>query len=618
MRLGRGGSLQNPGGRKPIDEARALAKSVFGFAEFRPAQEAIIAAVLGGENVLAIMPTGSGKSLCYQLPALLGEGLTLVVSPLIALMRDQARQLEAYGVPAGCLNSSNLPAENRRTLARALSGELRLLYAAPERLARDDVLVALQRARIARLAIDEAHCISQWGHDFRPDYMELGRVREALGGVQMLAFTATADAATREDIAARLFAAPPRLFVQGFDRPNLRLAMSPKSNRARQILAFLAPHRGESGIVYCNTRKHAEAMAALLIENGHAAVAYHAGMEAAERDRAQDRFQREDGIVIAATVAFGMGIDKPDVRFVAHAGLPKSIEAYYQEIGRAGRDGLPADTLTLYGLDDIRLRRSQIVESAASEAQKQVEHRRLGALLALCEAPRCRRQTLLAYFGETLADPCGHCDLCETAPRRVDATIAAQKAMSAILRTGEVFGTEHLIAVLLGERTEPIVRRGHDRLPTFGVGTERDRNGWRTLFRQLSALGLIDAEMREYAGWCVTERGRAILRGAERLMLREDVLAPTARRRRGRRAEAPGELGTDAAGLLAALKARRHELAQQLGVPAYVVFPDRTLIEMATRRPASLNALAEIHGVGARKLDRFGDDFLAVIRAHAS
>ncbi|MGE0647633.1 MAG: DNA helicase RecQ [Alphaproteobacteria bacterium] len=600
-----------------MDDAKSLARSVFGFAEFRPAQEAVIAAVLGGEDVLAIMPTGSGKSLCYQLPALLGEGLTLVVSPLIALMRDQARQLEAYGVPAGCLNSSNPPAENRRTLARAQSGELRLLYAAPERLVRDDVLDALKRMRVARLAIDEAHCVSQWGHDFRPDYMALGRVREALSGVQTVAFTATADAATREDIAARLFAAPPRLFVQGFDRPNLRLAMSPKSNRSRQLVAFLEPHRGESGIVYCNSRKDTEAVAAMLAANGHAAVAYHAGMEAADRERAQDRFQQEDGTVVVATVAFGMGIDKPDVRFVAHAGLPKSIEAYYQEIGRAGRDGLPADTLTLYGLDDIQLRRRQIDESAASEAQKQVEHRRLGALLALCEAPRCRRQTLLAYFGETLEGACGRCDLCETAPMLADATVAAQKAMSAILRTGEVFGTEHLIAILLGESTENVLRRGHDRLPTFGVGTERDRHGWRSLFRQLSGLGLIETEMREYAGWRVTPTGRAVLRGGERLMLREDVLAPTARRRT-KRAEAPAEIAVADATLLAALKARRRELAQALAVPAYVVFPDRTLIELAVRKPTSLDALGEVHGVGARKLARFGDDFLTVIRAHAS
>ena len=397
------------------------------------------------------MPTGSGKSLCYQLPAIVRGGLTVVVSPLIALMRDQVSQLEAMGVAAGCVTSANDPEENRRIGRAARDGALRLLYAAPERLSRPDIAAFLERCGVDLLAVDEAHCVSQWGHDFRPEYLELGGLRDALGGVQMIALTATADAATRNDIESRLFAEAPRRFVQGFDRPNIRLAMALKDGADDRIARFVAERRGESGIVYCRSRKGAEERAAALRAAGHDAVAYHAGMDRGERVAAQDRFQREDGIVVAATVAFGMGIDKPDVRFVCHADMPDNIESWYQEIGRAGRDGLPADTLTLYGMADMRFLRSRI-EEGDDEDRKRVASQRLNALVALCESHRCRRQTLLAYFGERAA-PCGNCDLCIDGVATVDGTEDARKAMSAIVRTGERFATRHLVALLRGART---------------------------------------------------------------------------------------------------------------------------------------------------------------------
>src|SRR5580693_455111 len=387
---------------------RALHKT-FGFETFRPGQGDIVAAILDGQDVLAVMPTGSGKSLCYQLPALLRDGLTIVVSPLIALMRNQVAQLRGYGVAAAALNSANDAAENRSILDQIARGELRLVYVAPERLLKSDTIDFLKRAKVALLAVDEAHCISQWGHDFRPEYAALGTVQAALGGVQTVAFTATADAATRTDILGKLFASPPALFVHGFDRPNLRLAMRAKAGGRKQVADFVLAHRGQSGIVYCSSRRKTEALAEFLRDSGVKALAYHAGMESPERSRHQDIFLQEDGVVVVATVAFGMGIDKPDVRFVLHADMPANIESYYQEIGRAGRDGLPADTLTLYGLADIRLRRMQIDDSDAPDAQKRVERQRLSALVSLCESPRCRRQTLLTYFGEAVPQPCGHC-----------------------------------------------------------------------------------------------------------------------------------------------------------------------------------------------------------------
>ena len=445
----------------PERAAEQILRTTFGFEGFRPGQAEIVAAILDGRDVLAVMPTGSGKSLCYQLPALLRDGLTIVVSPLIALMRNQVAQLRGYGVAAAALNSANDAAENWAISDRIARGDLRLLYIAPERLVKAETIELLKRAKIALLAVDEAHCISQWGHDFRPEYAALGAVQAELGNVQTVAFTATADAATRSDIVDKLFSRRPAVFVHGFDRPNLRLAMQAKSGGRKQIADFIGAHRGQSGIVYCASRRKTEELADALRGSGIKALAYHAGMEAVERSRNQDVFLQEDGIVMVATVAFGMGIDKPDVRFVVHADMPSNIESYYQEIGRAGRDGLPADTLTLYGMGDIRLRRLQIDESESSNEQKRVDRQRLNALVALCESPRCRRQTLLAYFGES-TEPCGNCDFCCDGAEVIDGTIAAQKALSAIVRTGERFGTEHLTNVLIGENTEAVEKFGHD------------------------------------------------------------------------------------------------------------------------------------------------------------
>ncbi|WP_421995370.1 DNA helicase RecQ [Reyranella sp.] len=601
----------------PLALASSLLHSVFGFGAFRPGQEEIVRAVLAGENVLAVMPTGSGKSLCYQLPAIARPGLTVVVSPLIALMRDQVRALTAAGVAAGSLNSSNEPAENARVLDLMRRGELRLLYLAPERLARPDTVEMLAESRVTMMAIDEAHCVSQWGHDFRPEYLTLGTLARQIGGrLQTLALTATADAPTRSDIVDKLFPMAPRVFVRSFDRPNLRLAFKPKERSTRQALAFARAHAGESGIVYCASRRKVEELAAALRAADIDALPYHAGLDKAVRDANQDAFQQRDGVVMTATVAFGMGIDKPDVRFVCHADLPANVEAYYQEIGRAGRDGLPADTLTLYGLGDMQLRRLQIEQSDSSDERKRIERQRLGALLTLAEAPRCRRQTLLAYFGEA-SEPCGNCDLCQEGVELFDGTIDAQKAMSAIVRTGERFGMEHLVAILTGERTENVLRFQHDNLPTFGVGAGRKPAEWRSIFRQLSATGLIAQDLVEHGRWSVTDEGWRVLKGKATIELRKDLAASAARG--GRDARRPPPVVADEADveLLTALKALRSKLAQAQKVPAYVVFSDRTLAELATHRPGSARAMREIHGVGDAKLERYGAAFLEIVQAHA-
>jgi len=598
-----------PGTAPPAGVLEVL-KRVFGYDGLRPGQDEVIGAVLAGEDVLAVMPTGAGKSMCYQLPALVRDGLVVVVSPLIALMRDQVSALRGVGVEAGSLNSSTSPDEAERIFDALDDGRLRLLYLSPERLANPDASRFLEGRRIDLLAIDEAHCVSQWGHDFRPEYAALGEVRRRLGMPQALALTATADAATRDDIVERLFERPPKVVVRGFDRPNIRLAMRPKAGPAKQILDFVSRFPGDCGIVYANSRRQTEELARSLSAKGVKALAYHAGMSTEDREEAQDRFLREDGVVVCATVAFGMGVDKPDVRFVAHAGLPKSIEAYYQEIGRAGRDGLPAETLTLYGMDDIRLRRLQIDEGGASEEQKRIERQRLNALVALAEAPRCRRQTLLAYFGDA-SEPCGNCDLCDGGIELFDGRVEAQKALSAMLRTGERFGMEHLIAVLRGETNERIERLGHDSLPTFGVGRDRSANEWRGIFRQLYALGIATVELSEYGAWRLGPAGRAALKGEIEVMLRLDPIRAGASAKRSRTSVAvPADV--DAA-LLDALKARRRELAAEQGVPAYVVFADRTLIDIAVRKPRTLAAFAEAHGVGAAKLERYGETFLAVV-----
>ena len=603
----------------PERAAEQILRTTFGFEGFRPGQAEIVAAILDGRDVLAVMPTGSGKSLCYQLPALLRDGLTIVVSPLIALMRNQVAQLRGYGVAAAALNSANDAAENWAIFDRIARGDLRLLYIAPERLVKAETIELLKRAKIALLAVDEAHCISQWGHDFRPEYAALGAVQAELGNVQTVAFTATADAATRSDIVDKLFSRPPSVFVHGFDRPNLRLAMQAKSGGRKQIADFIGAHRGQSGIVYCASRRKTEELADALRGGGIKALAYHAGMDGTERSRNQDVFLQEDGMVMVATVAFGMGIDKPDVRFVVHADMPSNIESYYQEIGRAGRDGLPADTLTLYGMGDIRLRRLQIDESESSNEQKRVDRQRLNALVALCESPRCRRQTLLAYFGE-LTEPCGNCDFCCDGAEVIDGTIAAQKALSAIVRTGERFGTEHLTNVLMGENTEAVEKFGHDILSTFGVGKEYGKLEWRSIFRQLHGAGIVALDLNGYGGWTVTDAGWRVLKGAEKVTLRKDALKP-ATKKAARTAANAAALADGAAGdtaLFEALRKRRSELAKAQRVAAYVIFADKTLIDMVRRKPANAGEMGTVHGVGAAKLKQYGDVFLEVIRTHAA
>jgi len=597
--------------------AQTALRSTFGFEDFRPGQGAIIEQVLAGADVLAIMPTGSGKSLCYQLPALLRDSLTVVVSPLIALMRNQVAQLKSYGIAAASLNSANDFDENREINAQLMSGALRLVYVSPERLAKPDTLALLKRANVKLLAVDEAHCISQWGHDFRPDYLTLGTAQAALGGVQTVAFTATADTATRADILSKLFRRDPAVFVHGFDRPNLSLCMRAKTSGRGQIMDFVRAHFGQSGIIYCGSRRKTEKIADFLRDSGVKALPYHAGLDSAVRSRHQDMFLQEDGVVMVATIAFGMGIDKPDVRFVLHADLPSNIESYYQEIGRAGRDGLPADTLTLYGMGDIRLRRMQIDEREASDDQKRVERKRLDALVALCESVRCRRQNLLAYFGEA-AQPCGNCDICRDGAQVADGTVAAQKALSAMVRTGERFGTEHLANVLRGERTEAILRLSHDRLPTFGVGQEHDKSEWRSIFRQLHGAGLIALDQRGFGGWTVTPEGRSVLKGAATFALRTDTLKPLRRTVRDRDATgaAPADAASADPALFDALKRRRLELARERGVPAYLVFADKSLIDMAQRKPRTPVDMAEVHGMGEVKLAQYGHVFLEVIRQH--
>ena len=599
--------------------AQRLLRTTFGFEEFRAGQADIVAAVLDGRDVLAVMPTGSGKSLCYQLPGLLRDGLTIVVSPLIALMRNQVAQLRGYGIAAAALNSANDAAENRAIIDSIARGELRLVYVAPERLVKSETLDRLKRAKVALLAVDEAHCISQWGHDFRPEYAALGTVQAALGGVQTVAFTATADAATRADILDKLFSRPPAVFVHGFDRPNLRLAMAAKIGGRKQVADFVKNHQGESGIVYCSSRRKTEELAEFLCQNGVKALPYHAGMEPEARSRNQDDFLQEDGVVVIATVAFGMGIDKPDVRFVLHADMPATIESYYQEIGRAGRDGLPANTLTLYGMGDIRLRRMQIDEGDASDAQKRVDRQRLNALVSLCESPRCRRQTLLGYFGET-PPPCGNCDFCCDGAEVIDGTIAGQKALSAIVRTGERFGTEHLTNVLVGESTEAIEKFGHDRLPTFGVGKEYGKQEWRSIFRQLHGAGIVALDIRGYGTWSVTEAGRRVLKGVDKVTLRKDTLKPATRKavRPAANAAALADGPSGDAALFEALRQRRSALAKEQRVAAYVVFADKTLIDMARRKPATPIEMSAVHGVGEAKLRQYGDIFLDVIRQHTA
>ena len=590
-----------------VVNAKTLLRDVFGFKKFRPGQSEIIDAVACGENVLAIMPTGGGKSLCFQLPALLNDGLTVVISPLIALMRDQVRGLKAVGVTAGAITSGNTKEELDQVFSQIISGDLKLLYLAPERLVSRKIQNVLSSANVTSIAVDEAHCVSQWGHDFRPDYLGIGELRRTLC-VPLSAFTATADKETQQEIMERLFeGAAPKVFLRGFDRPNIYLSFMPKDNPRRQIMDFVHPRKGQSGIIYCGTRAKTETLAKALEEAGHSACSYHGGMAADRRRVVESRFTLEDGLIVVATVAFGMGVDKPDVRWVVHADLPKSIENYYQEIGRAGRDGEQAETLTLYGADDIRFRRNQIDEGLAPDGRKSADHGRLNALLGLAEAFKCRRLNLLEYFGEKNIK-CGNCDLCDNPPETFDGTELVRKALSAVLRSDQYFGAGHVIDILLGNLTDKVANHSHQNLTTFGVGKELSRVKWKAVLRQMMGNDLIRPDVERYGALRMTKKALPILRGEQSITLRLDTFNSAKRNH-----TIKALVSDDDAPVLSALKAKRRALAENAGVPAYIIFTDKTLVEMAQRRPLNLDEMSQINGVGTKKLEKFGTIFLAVI-----
>ena len=600
---------------------REVLDRVFGYGAFRGEQEAIIEHVAGGGDCLVVMPTGGGKSLCYQIPALLRAGVAVVVSPLIALMQDQVDALRQAGVRAEYLNSTLTFGEVRAIEDGARAGRLDLLYVAPERLMGERTLALLGGLRIALFAIDEAHCVSQWGHDFRPEYLQLSVLHERYPGVPRIALTATADEPTRREIAERLGLGGARVFVSGFDRPNIRYAIVPKRNARDQLLRFLdAEHRGHAGIVYCLSRRKVEETAQWLRGRGYGALPYHAGMGAEERKRHQDAFVREDAVIIVATIAFGMGIDKPDVRFVAHLDLPKSIESYYQETGRGGRDGLPADAWMAYGLADVITLRQMVEGSEAGEQRKRLEVRKLDAMLGLCELTTCRRRTLLAYFGETRAESCGNCDNCISPPEAWDATEAARKALSCVYRTGQRFGAGYVIDVLLGKDNERIRGFGHHRLSTFGIGADLDVSTWRSVFRQLVARGLMSVDVEGFGSLKLTGESRAVLRGTCEVRLRRDAAAPRKQKQRrepaARAAAARATLAPERQRLFDALRAHRRELAKAQGVPPYVIFHDVTLEAMAEQQPCTLDEFAALPGVGEKKLERYAAAFIEVIAGH--
>ncbi len=596
----------------PGQKALALLRSVFGFAAFRGEQQAIVEHAAAGGDGLVLMPTGSGKSLCYQLAALLRPGLGIVVSPLIALMKDQVDALRQAGVRAAALNSRLSPGEAAAVEREVAEGAVDLLYVSPERLLTPRCLDLLGRCRLALFAIDEAHCISRWGHDFRPEYQRLSVLRERFPGVAIMAVTATADEPTRRDIVEQLRIGDARVFATGYDRPNLLYRVVAKQSPLEQLRRFLADeHPGDAGIVYCFTRRAVEETAAWLSAHGRPALPYHAGLDAATRERHQDRFIKEEGVVIVATVAFGMGIDKPNVRFVAHLDAPKNLEAYYQETGRAGRDGLPADAWMTYGMADVLTLLRLVEEAGLDERQRRIERQKIEALIGYCETAACRRQVLLGYFGETGRPPCGNCDNCLAPAETWDGTVAAQKALSAVYRTGQRFGVQHLADVLLGVETDRVQQFGHHRLKTFGIGGELDRRGWLSVLRQLVAQGFLRPDPDGYGGLVLATAAGDVLRGGRSVQLRRDRRAA----RRAAKGKQAAAAALDAAGqrLWEALRAWRLAEAQRQAVPPYVIFHDTTLLEVARRHPTTRQTLAEIPGIGKSKLDRYGAALLDLL-----
>jgi ATP-dependent DNA helicase RecQ len=593
----------------------AVLKNVFGFDAFRPGQEEVVDTLLAGRNILTVMPTGSGKSLCFQIPSLVTGGLTVVVSPLVALMEDQVAALKLAGVAADAINSSRSREDNVASWRRAAAGETRLLYMAPERLMTERMLAALAKLDIRLFAVDEAHCISQWGPAFRPEYERLSQLQSIFPGVPIAALTATADAVTRDDIVARLFDGNAKMVVLGFDRPNIKLSVEMKQEWKRQMTDFLARHEGESGIVYCLSRKKTEEAAQHLRDHGVDALAYHAGMDASVRQANQNAFMTDPGIVIVATIAFGMGIDKSDVRFVLHVDLPGSVEAYYQEIGRAGRDGAEADAHMIYGLQDIRMRRVFIEDEESGPERKRREHKRLDALVGYCEAPECRRRSLLAYFGETIT-PCGNCDVCIDPVEMADGTAHGLKVLNAVQGSGQMYGAAHITDILRGMQTEKLLKARHDQLPAYGAGADLRKQEWASIIRQLVSAGFLRLDVQGYGGLGITPKGEDLMRGEESFRYRQDTLQKSrASQRRTRDLAADAELPEADTALLNALRAQRLSIAKERGVPAYVVFTDRTLVDMARRKPATVNEFSEVHGVGATKLRDFADIFLSVINA---
>ncbi|GHD08697.1 ATP-dependent DNA helicase RecQ [Halioglobus japonicus] len=595
-----------------MKDALSLLNTVFGYDQFRSPQDQIIDTVINGGDALVLMPTGGGKSLCYQIPSLARSGCGIVISPLIALMQDQVSALRELGVRAAYLNSTLDPGQVMQVEEDLLRGELDLLYIAPERLNQERSLALLERAPIALFAIDEAHCVSQWGHDFRADYLQLSLLHQRFPAIPRIALTATADERTRAEIIQRLDLGEARQFIAGFDRPNIRYRIALKHNARQQLLGFLREeHPQDAGIVYCLSRKKVEDTAFWLQEQGFNALPYHAGLDSSIRADYQARFLREENIIMVATIAFGMGIDKPDVRFVAHLDMPKTVEAYYQETGRAGRDGDPANAWMVYGLQDVIKLRQMLDSSEGSETHKRAEQHRLNAMLGLCEITSCRRQSLLAYFGDDLEQPCGNCDTCLEPVDTFDGTEAAQKALSVVYRTGQRFGVNHLVDVLRGSEGEKIYQFDHHQLPTYGVGKDLDNNQWRSVFRQLVARGYLSVDLERFGALRLEEQCRPLLKGEERIDLRRDVKKKTARQTT--RTSLPQDIDV---ALWEALRECRRELAESQGVPPYVIFHDRTLQEMCVVLPRSKTAFGRISGVGERKLDKYGDDFIAVIDRH--